>query len=365
MSRLKAFSAWIAATCLLILSTQGVRADEIEHKWRIGFSAGGYSITDQQHSGSANVRALLADDGRVVQFLQDPRNDSGAFSDFGLEPQYGGVLSASYGITRLLYFEGSLGYRRGNVGNVQMQAMFTGIPVTDQNPNNYTIININGGTVTQIPVEFTLGLRFRPKAAFNPYLCLGVGYSFNAFKPSKELDDLSLNLEGSIGAFARFSGVTNENPSPTSYAGFSGITVDAPSAPEWHVGGGLEYTFSRKWTVFLDARYTTYSGKFEMKINGSDNLGISVPNDQILQSDPSAVGPFGGYFVTPGLVDAGRWVPTPGSGVDQSQCHFNAVGCEFQVGSPDGLKDPGLYYIQAGRVRYDAASYQIGFKYTF
>jgi hypothetical protein len=338
-------------------------AEEIEHKFRVAVSVGGFSITDQQHSSAANVRALLKPDGQLDSFLQDPRNDSGAFSDFGLEPQYGGKLSVSYGVSRLWFVEASLGYRRGSVGNVQAQVFFDAAPTTAENPNNFAIYNFNAGTITQIPVEFTTGIRFRPKAAFNPYICFGIGYSFNSFSPSSEIDDLSLGLSHSQGIFTPVTGGTL-TPEPGPEVALTGIVVDAPNAPEWHFGGGAEYTVARRWSIYLDARYTIYSGRFNMTVNGSNQLGISVPNDQILASDPNALGPFGTYNIDHGgLIDGGSYVPKPGfpGATCTNESHVN---CNF-TGPKDGIKDPGFYYIEAGRIRYDVVSYQIGFKYTF
>jgi opacity protein-like surface antigen len=363
--KLKAILAASAAACFLVLTATRAGAEEIEHKFRIAFSAGGFSITDQQHSAAANVRVLLRTDGQIDTVIQDPRNDSGAFSDFGLEPQYGANLSASYGITRLWYVEASLGYRQGHVGNVMVQAMFNNVPTTAEQPNNYAVYNIDGGTISQVPLQFTTGIRFRPKASFNPYLCLGVGYSFNSFKPSAQLNDLSLAMDQSVGAFALLSqGSPGVLEVPTEgYGSLRGITVDAPGAPEWHFGGGFEYTVASHWSIFLDARYTVYSGKFHMTVNGADELGVSVPNDQIVETDPGAFGPFGGVYVrSGGLIDGGSLVPKPG--FPTANCATSPGNCEF-TGPPDGIKDTGWYYVQAGRVRYDNASYQIGFKFTF
>ncbi len=359
MSRLRAS----AIAGVLLVLTSGAWAEEIEHKFRFAFSVGGYSITDQVHSGAANVRTLLNDDGTTNSFLVDPRNDSGAFSDFGLEPQNGAVLSAQYGITRTFYVEASLGYRRGNVGNVQIQAFFDGAPTTAEVQNNFAIFNITAGTMTQIPIELTMGLRFRPKATFNPYICAGVGYSYNSFKPSAALNDLSVSLDQSTGAFRRVNETGTLDPVETAGVPLSGIVVDTPDTPEWHFGGGLEYTFHKHWSVFLDARYTTYSGKFHMTVNGGDMLGISVPNDQAVKSDPGALGPFGAIQVlTGGLIDGGSYVPMPG--FPDANCAVDKSHCQF-TGPPDGVKDTGAYYVEAGRVRFDAASYQIGVKFTF
>lgn len=352
-----------AAACLLLASTNVTRAEEIEHKFRLLFSLAGYNISDQAHSPSANIRTLLRSDGEVDTFIQDPRNDSAAFSNFGLEPQLGGVLGFAYAINRQWYVEASVGYRRGDVGNVEVQSMFQGAVVTVEQPLNFSIFNLNGGTIQQVPVQFTAGIRFRPKASFNPYVCGGIGYAFNSFTPSDELNDLSRTLDQSIGSFRQVTQAGGGFLPGEPPQSLSGITVDAPDAPEWHVGGGLEFTFASKWVVFMDARYTVYSGKFNMMVNGSNELGISVPSDQRFTSDPDALGPFGAVEITNGgLIDGGSLVPAPGfpganCAVDQEQCQF--------TGPKDGIKDPGIYYVHAGRIRYDNVSLQIGFKFTF
>ena len=363
VSRLKAILVVSAAACLSLASATFARAEEIEHKVRIAFSLGGYSISDQAHSPSANVRALLLPDGEIDTFLQDPRNDSAAFSDFGLEPQLGAVFSASYAFNRQWYIEGSVGYRRGDVGNVELQAMFQFAPTTVEQPFNFQIFNINAGTIEQIPLQLTTGIRFRPRASFNPYLCMGVGYSINSFTPSDELNELSTTLDQSTGAFRAVTEAGGGFGPPGTATSLSGITVDAPNAPEWHFGGGFEYAFASRWVVFLDARYTVYSGKFRMTVNGSDELGVSVPSDQRFTTDPDALGPFGGIQITDGgLIDGGSLVPAPG--FPGANCSTDPGHCQF-TGPKDGVKDPGIYYIHAGSVRYDNVSFQIGFKFTF
>jgi opacity protein-like surface antigen len=364
VSRRKVGLAAAVAAGLLVIGASGAQAEEIENKFRISLGVGGYSITDQAHSPSANVRTLLNTDGTLNSFLFDPRNDSGAFSDFGLEPQKGAIVSVSYGLSRLWFVEASAGYRRGNVGNIEVQANFDGVIGTAEQPFPFTIFNYNGGTMTQIPVQVTAGIRFRPKASFNPYLAAGFGYDFNSFKPSDDLNTLSVRLDRSVGALLLVTpngGFGALGPSES----LSGITVHAPSAPEWHFGGGLEYTVARHWALYLDARYTVYSGKFSMTVNGSNELGISVPADQRFITDPGAFGPFGPIQISKGgLIDAGSFVPAPGFPDAICTPTNHSTNCVF-TGPPDGVLDLGRYYVHAGSVRYDNASYQLGFRYTF
>lgn len=369
MRRTHAFLALSVVGCLFLAGTTTTRAEEVEKRFRIAIGLTGYSANDEVHSASGNRRTLFEPNGEFDDQIYDPRNDSGALSDFGIEPQYGGVLSASYAFNRMWYLEGSVGYRQGTVGNVEVQAQFQGTPIPLTQDFVFAIFNLNGGKLTQVPVQATGGIRFRPKAAFNPFICLGVGYTFNSYEPSSEINALSRNLDQSTGTFSRLTGTLlgGESFAPAGPATtLAGITVDAPDAPEWHIGGGFEYSFHTKWVVFLDARYTVYSGKFAMRVNGSDELGISVPADRAYNTDPGAFGPFGAYAIGPqgGLVDGGSWVPTTTAPVGTDCSGPSRDNCEF-TGPKDGVLDPGYYYVHAGEVRYDGFSVQLGVKFTF
>jgi hypothetical protein len=368
VSRLNAILVSSAAVCLFLMSASTSRAEEVEKKFRLAFSLGGYSTTDQVHSAAGNRRTLFKPSGEFDDRIVDPRNDSGALSEFGIESQYGGVLSASYALSRLWYIEASAGYRRGTVGNVQVQAQFAGVQIPINQPFNFAIFNLDGGTLTQIPIQLTGGIRFRPKAALNPFLCFGVGYTVNSYEPSAELNQLSLELSRSSGGFSELNGTQFSGESlgtPTTFEALRGITVDVSNQPEWHAGGGLEYSFHSRWVVFLDARYNVYSGKFNMKVNGNTNeLGISVPNDQTINTAPDAFGPFGAVQINDGgLVDGGQLVPKVGH--EGADCTVEPGNCFFDPSVRDGVNDPGKYYVQAGKIRYDGLSIQLGVKFTF
>ena len=361
------FLASSVAGCLLVASVTTSHAEEVEKKLRLAFSLSGFSANDQSHSASANRRVLFEPNGEFSDIMYDPRNDSGALSDFGIEPEYGGVFSVSYAFSRLWYLEGSVGYRQGPIGNVEVQAQFQGAPVPQTQDFLFTIFNLDGGTLKQIPVQATAGVRFRPKAAFNPFICFGIGYALNSYEPSDEINALSRNLDQSTGAFAQLGGglVGGESLAPVGPStNLTGVTVDAPDAAEWHAGGGFEYSFHSKWVFFLDARYTVYTGKFAMRINGSDELGISVPADRAFTTDPGAFGPFGAYSIDQGgLIDGGSYVPIPQAPPD-TDCVTSHVNCQF-TGPRDGVRDPGFYYVHAGEVRYDGLQIQLGVKFTF
>jgi outer membrane protein W len=352
------------AALVLLLSAPVVGAEEIEKKFRIGVSIGSAMTTDQEHSPSANIRQLYNENGVISDFLYDPRNDGAAFSNFGVESALGLQLSASYAFTRNWYVEASAGYQQAGIGNVEVQAWFDGVSAPPLESFGFRIANLDGGTLTQVPIQFTAGYRFRPKATFNPYVCAGIGYLMNSYQPSDEINQLSRNLNNSIGGFVQLvgTGLGGEVFLPVSeLESLSGISVDAPDAPEYHFGGGFELTFKSKWAVFVDARYTVYSGSFHMTVNGADQLGVSVPADQAVITSPGALGPFGAYSIpTGGLIDGGSWVLAGTS----DPCDPGTANCGF-TGPLDGVADPGIYYVHAGDVRFDALTIQVGVKFTF
>jgi hypothetical protein len=345
------------------------RAEEVDKKFRLGVSLGGFSTADEVKSASANRRTLFEQDGSLDDRIFDPRNDSAAFSSFGIQSQLSGEISASYAFTRLFYVEGSVGYRRGDVGNVEVQAQFSGVQPPINQDFDFNIFNYDAGTMSQIPVQLTTGIRFRPKSSFNPYICVGIGYMFNSYEPSDEIDQLSRALSSSTGGFSRLQGTefgTETLGGPESVASLTGIVANVPDAPEWHFGGGLEYTFKNRWALFVDARYFTYSGRFGLTVNGSDELGVSVPSDRRYTADPDAFGPFGAYsIISGGLVDGGKWVPNVGAPAETVCTPENHLNCFFTRAEVDGIPDPGYYYVHTGKIRWDGLSLQFGFKYTF
>jgi len=369
VNRLQAILKTGAAAGLVLAAATAAPAEEIEKKFRIGFSLGGYDTQGAIHSAAGNNRLLVLPNGELDDILFDPRNDSGAISNYSIEPQNAAVLSASYALSRLWYVEASVGYRTGSVGNVQLQAQFAGTPIPVGQSFNFSVFELDGGSISQVPVEFTAGIRFRPKATFNPYLCLGFGYTFMSYTPSDDINQLSKNLGQSTGGFSRISGSRFGGGegfnAPVSFANLGGVSVQIEDAPEWHIGGGFEITVKNRWAIFIDARYYTYSGKFGMTVNGGSELGVSVPNDQVLVTDAGAYGPFGSILVREGgLIDGGSFEPQPGVDPDWNCAANNNANCQF-TGAPDGIPDPGYYYVQAGSLRYNGASLQIGFKYTF
>ncbi|MBD3869214.1 MAG: hypothetical protein IFK94_13915 [Acidobacteria bacterium] len=351
-------------------------AEDVEKRFRFSLHTGGYNSTDAVVSNAANVLTVVDPvTGVGVLGVGDPRDDGSVFGELTLNPTVRTMATLQYAPNKILVLEAAVGYQTGDLGDIEMQAEFPFAEVSQIDPFNYTNFRVPAGTVEQIPIQLTALARFRPRAAFNPFIGAGIGYNVVGFKPSDELNSLSLRLDQSTGGFL---GLAN---SGQGYQGVSapsedleGITVQTPDTFEWHVVGGAEYSFKRKWAAFLDVRYTLASRKMSVRINGERSLGVSVPNLVELQTsalaNPALYGPMD--ITLGGLVDGGTVVPEddvilPPGVTPEEFCanSANASDCVFDTSLLDGNLDIGRYYIQGGDLKYNGFSVGIGIRYTF
>jgi hypothetical protein len=245
----------------------------------------------------------------------------------------------------------------GDLGDVEVQVQFANQPDPQTQDFAFRAFPVTAGKVTEVPIQLTAVARFRPKASFNPYLGVGVGYTLVGFSSSNSLDQLSANMDASRGGFAvlqggaaaggeSFGAVQGEED-------LSGARVSARDTFEWHAAGGLEYSFRSKWALFLDFRYVFAARALSIGFNDGTSLGISVPGTIAKLGEPVASARFGAVAITQGgLVDGGHMeCPT------STTCVWSEV--------PDGVPDTGTYYVKGGSIRYGGASLQIGVRYTF
>ena len=342
-----------------------VLAEDVEKKFRISVSAGMYNVQDEVRSDSANNLVLLAPDLEVETLYRDPRNDSAVFGTLEVQPGAIGSVQAQYAVTKVFLVEALVGYQKTDVGDVEVQSQFLGIDIPDIERVRFTSYRIPVGEIEQVPIQLTFLGRFRPRATLNPFFGVGFGYTFHGFEPASEFDELSTTMDSLRGGQSRVSpdfpgDISLSNPS--SFFDLSGATVNVSDTWEWHVAGGMEYTFKRKWAAFFDMRYSFAARSLEVGFNGGTDLGIAVPNYTTFSGTVTELfGPI--QILSGGLIDGGRFVPLPGQPAN-TDCTTNPAACEFVL-EPDGVKDPGYYYAQGGKVKYDAFSLQVGVRYTF
>lgn len=358
----------------MLTASSHALAEEVEKRFRFGFAAGAFNNTDEVPSDSANVlRLLSADESTVEDIYIDPRNDLGAFGKLDLQSGPIGTLYGQYAITRFFIVEASVGYQRADLGDVDVQAQFNiDSDFPDTQSFNFHIYRMQAGTVERVPLQLTGLVRFRPRSQFNPYVGGGIGYTFVGFEPTDEFNQLSRNMDNSLGIqtvlSSAYLGSDSLDTPNVPARELTGATVDAPDTFEWHLATGAEISFKKNWSVFLDLRWTFGSRSVSVGFNDSDSLGVSVPQytDILVTRDRSrTIGDllFGAVNVTEGgLIDGGRLVAPPTD--PEVNCDTNPQLCVYSP-EPDGELDTGLYYVQGGSFKYGGVGLQFGFRVTF
>lgn len=359
----------LAAAAVLLTLSSVARAEDVEKKFRVGFALGGYNTQDEIRSASAN-RLILVDEQRTpTAVFIDPRNDDAAIGDLKIQAGIRATLSASFAVNSMLVLEGAVGYQKGDVGDIEVQAYFDDRQLEENEDYHFDVYRIPAGEMTQIPIQFSAFARFRPKANLNPYVGGGAGFTIIGFDSSAELDQLSVRMDQAVGALARVQNSINgvlapDKPDSSLIADLSGANVDARDTFAWHLAGGMEYSFRRKWAAFADLRYVFASRAFRIGFNGGESLGITVPNrteDENSSFANQSYGPM--YLPNTGLIDGGRIAPLP-TAPPSTDCAVTPGACAFTF-QPDGVTDPGEYYVQGGTVKYGGVSFQVGIRYTF
>lgn len=402
----------IAIALTVVFAVTAATADDVSKKWRVGLALGGYNAQDEIESASANemftinecARTLSCEPGAelVIRAFRDPRNDSQVFGNLDVNPAVLGTLSVQYGVNKIFMVEGSVGYQKGDVGDVEVAAQLPGASSEEPTiiPFNFQTRRIPVGELEVVPIQITAIARFRPRATFNPYFGAGVGYSLIGFDVSSGLDEISRNMDASRGRQLRLtpffatSGGSDEGLQVDNLPqlDLQGATIDARDTFEWHLAGGAELTIKKRWSLFVDLRWVDASKSFNIGFNNSDELGNSVPNfapydDSPVANQrygPSDVGSCGKdasgnvdqngnpvFCTGGGLVDYGYvTVVAADEAPPSTDCSdpndISSAQCILEfVFEPDGVPDPGLYYAVGGSVDYDGLSAQFGVRFTF
>jgi hypothetical protein len=178
----------------------------------------------------------------------------------------------------------------------------------------------------------------------------------------------------------------------------SGSQIEADGYLEYHVDGGFEYSFAKKWAFVFDLKWTVTNGTLRLRFNGGEQLGVSVPNGEFDLLSPEGQAIYGTYDVQAGLWDGGCFVRTDAITQEAFVCvppaeigtvcqqldprdpdcilRFpgpNQVANPDDPGQPltlhldstDGVPDAGKYYVRGGDIRYGGPSVHLGVRFTF
>jgi len=363
--------AWLV---VVACACSAAGAVDVEKKFRIGLSVGGYNNTDEITSDAANELTLVDEDQVFQSIFIDPRDDSAVFGNLDIKSSGIATISAQYAITQVFLVEASVGYTKSDVGDVELQAQFNLADVPDLEDFNFTTFRIPAGQIERVPLQFTALARFRPRATFNPYVGAGIGYAFIGFEPTEELDQLSINMDASLGGQTRLTEATYGSPrlapaGSDTIGALVGATIDARDTFEWHFAGGAELAFKRKWSAYIDLRWTFASRSLMIGFNGGDYLGVPVPQLTDYEDSVAATTIYGAMQIsTGGLLDGGSIQLRPAEGEPpDTDCVEDPHDCErfFDPTMPDGVVDPGYYYVQGGSLDYGGIALQFGVRYTF
>jgi len=183
------------------------------------------------------------------------------------------------------------------------------------------------GQITEIPVSLSGVVRFRPESPFDPYVGAGVGYMFTSLDTSvssigtpiviSASDVTGTNQIVSMKGFKDVTDFTNglvvrsiqtgarailaypcrqvsiTPPICDSNTGrvvaadggtpIAGLSANVEGGPEYHLMGGVDYYFTSRWSMYVDARYVWASSKVEVRIDGETQV-LSGINDYGCQS---------------------------------------------------------------------------------
>ncbi len=370
MTRRKPIRQFVLVALLAGIAALPVAAEDVEKKFRLGATVGFFNPQDSVKSDAGNTLTLV-DERLVFQELYiDPRNDSAVFGTLDLQNAFSARLYGQYAFTKIFLLEMSVGYTKQDMGDVELQVQYDQLQIPSFQPFLFDVQRIQVGEVERIPVQLTALARFRPRSSFNPYVGFGVGYVYNGFEVAPEFNALSVALDGSRGGMARVTAATFGNPqllrpSASALEDLTGASVKVDDTFEAHLAFGIEYSIKRKWALVLDARWTRSAKSVNVGFNGEQSLGVSVPERVDFEDSEFAFTAYGGIYIPDGgLVDGGSLVPGPMVGSNHD-CVAEPADCVFDVTQPDGIPDPGIYYIQGGEFDYGGVSFEIGFRRTF
>ena len=83
------FRQVVPVALLVAVVVAPILAEDVEKKWRLGLTVGGFSPQDSITSDSANVLNLFDDELIFQKQFIDPRNDSAVFGELDMQPGHG------------------------------------------------------------------------------------------------------------------------------------------------------------------------------------------------------------------------------------------------------------------------------------
>lgn len=320
MNQSKRVRALVLGMALGALPLADLRAEDTKGKWQFGFGLSYFSTMDYIRSNAdiAFAERTQNEGGGFIPPVSsvDARPDINVLNEPTISDDFKIDINASYGLTRWLAIELSAGYLKSAVGNIEDFELqqtrdlvgeptptpnldFVCGPLLDQTCQHYNSgdsfdIKENRflpiGQLTEIPIQVSGLVRFRPESPLDPYVGLGVGYILTDLKTDPEfnrraafIDNLHVT-SADKGDFTR-EGDRSSNCDTNGDGQYSEacsdfspgpITARIDNAFQWHAVAGVDYYVNERFAFYVDARYVWTSGGVEIRTDGSPQVQLSV-----------------------------------------------------------------------------------------
>ena len=306
--RFKLWQLVLALACGALVF-QPATAEDTKGKWQLGLGFSYHATTDYIRSNSdVSVSETVAGEmtGIPSIIFVDPRPDQNMLNEPSVRDDFKFDFNASYGLTRWLAVEMAVGYMRSNVGNIEYYLVdnskildagslsadpqnlcgpnqngpcyrYTGAESQSSKPTNFFL---PVGEITQMPVQLSALVRFRPESPLDPYLGLGVGYIFTDLKTDREFNERSETI-GALDVVSAFEGEVDIGGDPAKVAiapGFKPAPLQAEVSDgfEYHVVGGIDYFLNEHVAVYVDARYIWSDTSIDITTDGAHQVRMSA-----------------------------------------------------------------------------------------
>jgi opacity protein-like surface antigen len=322
MRRIRLVRSLGFACVLALLPLSRIGAEDTKGKWQFGFGLSYFATTDYIRSNSdiALSGGVVGEGGLPPVNSVDERPDVNMLNEPSVRDDSRFDLNASYGLTRWLAVELAASYLKAPVGNIEFFtkneiANLTGSGNMSNSPpicgpaqnqpcfiygtSTPTVERTNAfvpvGELTEIPVQLSALVRFRPESPLDPYVGLGIGYIKTNLDTSAEFRSVSDTLGRLFVSSGDKGDFTSETSSPTHPVPSFNCGPDRnqqcisfrPSPPraevrdsfQWHAVSGIDYYVSERFSWYVDARYVWTNGAVDIRTDGDYQVQFSVTDE--------------------------------------------------------------------------------------
>ena len=317
-----------------LLSSTGARAEDTKGKWQFGFGLSYYSTIDYIRSNAdlaVSSKGVVDENGLPAVQSVDERPDGNITNQPSIKDNFRIDFNASYGLTRWLALEVASSYMKSPVGNIEVYTTNSSIgfngdgsasdvigcgpvpasggtpdpdfpnaavpqPCYSYSPQPPFDVTTNSfvpvGDITEIPVNLSALVRFRPESPFDPYVGLGVGYVMTNLTTSdrfKQVGDFMSQLKVTsasrgeytlqqIRADASGNPIYPDKVVPDPGYSPKPLAAEVRNSFEWHAIGGVDYYMNDRFSMYVDARYSWNTGAVNITADGFHQVRLASPD---------------------------------------------------------------------------------------